>query len=191
MFISRYVYIYNIHIYVYICVRYIYICVCVCVYISLSLIQGFPGGSAIKNPPAMQEMQEMWVQSLGWEDPLEKEMETPVFLPEKPHGWRRLVGYSPWGCKESDMTEWLSPLAYVSLRAWPPNEKSQIYHIYAWRPLLHKFWGLGYLATLDINSWKQKVKFSSIIKNVSFPAIFVFSFVSWFLFVSSDPAQFL
>ena len=30
----------------------------------------------VKNPPAMQETQEMQVQSLGWEDPLEKEMAT-------------------------------------------------------------------------------------------------------------------
>ena len=30
---------------------------------------------------------------------------TPVLLPGKCHGWRSLVGYSPWGCKESDMTE--------------------------------------------------------------------------------------
>ena len=30
---------------------------------------------------------------------------TPVFLPGKSHGWRSLVGYSPWGHKESDMTE--------------------------------------------------------------------------------------
>ena len=29
----------------------------------------------------------------------------PVFLPEKSHGWRSLAGYSPWGHKESDMTE--------------------------------------------------------------------------------------
>ena len=28
-----------------------------------------------------------------------------VFLPGESHGWRSLVGYSPWGCKESDMTE--------------------------------------------------------------------------------------
>ena len=34
---------------------------------------GFPTGSAIKNPPAMQEM---LVRSLGWEDPLGKEMAT-------------------------------------------------------------------------------------------------------------------
>ena len=29
---------------------------------------------------------------------------TPVLLPGKSHGWGSLVGYSPWGCKESDMT---------------------------------------------------------------------------------------
>ena len=34
---------------------------------------GFPGGLAVKNPPAMQET---WVRSLGQEDPLEKEMAT-------------------------------------------------------------------------------------------------------------------
>ena len=57
----------------------------------------------VKNLPAMQEM---WVQSLGQEDPLEEEMATtPVFLPGKSHGQRSLAGYSPWGHKESDTTE--------------------------------------------------------------------------------------
>ena len=37
-------------------------------------IWGFTAGSAVKNLPAMQEPQEMQVRSLGWEDPLEKEM---------------------------------------------------------------------------------------------------------------------
>ena len=32
---------------------------------------------------------------------------TPVLLPGKSHGWKSLVGYSPWGLEESDMTEWL------------------------------------------------------------------------------------
>ena len=32
---------------------------------------------------------------------------TPVFLPGKYHGQRNLLGYSPWGCKESDRTEQL------------------------------------------------------------------------------------
>ena len=36
---------------------------------------------------------------------------TPVFLPEESHGQRSLVGYSPWGHKELDMTEQLSMYA--------------------------------------------------------------------------------
>ena len=39
----------------------------------LSLSRGFPGGSVVKNPPAMQET---WVESLGQENPLEEEMAT-------------------------------------------------------------------------------------------------------------------
>ena len=39
-------------------------------------IWGFTGGSAVKNLPAVQEPQEIQVQSLGWEDPLEKEVAT-------------------------------------------------------------------------------------------------------------------
>ena len=52
------------------------------------------------------------VQSLGWEDPLEKEMAThTVFLPGKSHGQRSLVGYSPRGHK-GDMIEQLN-IAHV------------------------------------------------------------------------------
>ena len=61
---------------------------------------GFPGGSAVKNPPAMQEMQEMQVPSLGWELPWRgKWQPTPVFLPGQSHGQRSLVGCSPNGHK--------------------------------------------------------------------------------------------
>ena len=40
--------------------------------VPLLFYVGFLGGSALKNPPAMKETQEMWVQPLGQEDPLEK-----------------------------------------------------------------------------------------------------------------------
>ena len=51
-------------------------------------------------------MQATWVQSLGWEDPLEKEMAThSIFLPGKSHGQKNLAGYSPWVRKESYMTQ--------------------------------------------------------------------------------------
>ena len=67
---------------------------------------GFPGAPVVKNLPPMQEIQ---VQSLGQEDPLEKEMAThsSVFAWGVP-GTEELVGYSPWGLKESDMTEQLN-----------------------------------------------------------------------------------
>ena len=51
-------------------------------------------------------MQETQFRSLGREDPLEEGMQlTPVFWPGKSYGQRSLVGYSPWGHKESDMSE--------------------------------------------------------------------------------------
>ena len=62
---------------------------------------GFPGGSVVKNPPPMQET---WVRSPDQEDPLEKEMATHSSILGKSHGQRTLVGYSPWGRRESDMT---------------------------------------------------------------------------------------
>ena len=60
----------------------------------------------VKNLPAMQETKETQFRSLGWEDPLEERtwQPTPV-LPGKSHGWSNLMGYSPKGCKQSDMTE--------------------------------------------------------------------------------------
>ena len=66
-------------------------------------IGGFPHGSMVKKPPAMQEMQETWVRSLGWEVPLQEGTAThSSVLAGEFHGQRSLVGYSSWGCKESD-----------------------------------------------------------------------------------------
>ena len=64
--------------------------------------QGFTGGSVVKNSLAKQEMQ---ILSLGQEDALEKEMAThSSILPGKSHGQGSLVGCSPWGHKELDVT---------------------------------------------------------------------------------------
>ena len=60
----------------------------------------------VKNPSANSGDIRARVRSLAWEDPLEEGMQpTPIFLPGESHGQRSLVGYSPWGHKESDMTE--------------------------------------------------------------------------------------
>ena len=65
----------------------------------------------------LSTMWETWVRSLGWEDPLERKWQSPpVPLPGKSHGQKTLVGYSPWGCKESDTTERLHfPYSYIKI----------------------------------------------------------------------------
>ena len=74
--------------------------------ITFDITQSSLVAQTVKNPPAMQET---WVPSLGWEDPLDKGMATtPVFWPGEFHGQRSLAAYSPWGHKESDTTERLT-----------------------------------------------------------------------------------
>ena len=56
---------------------------------------GFLGGSAVKNPPAIQELQETKVPSLGWKDPLGEGMAThSSILAWRSDGQRSLAGYS-------------------------------------------------------------------------------------------------
>jgi len=52
------------------------------------MYEGFSSGLVVKNPPAMQEMEETWVRSLG-----------------NPHGQKSLAGYSLWDRTELDTTE--------------------------------------------------------------------------------------
>ena len=59
----------------------------------------------MKSQPSVQES---WVRSLGREDPLEKEMAIHSSIPAWRIPWTSLVGYSPWGHKELDMTKWLT-----------------------------------------------------------------------------------
>ena len=53
----------------------------------------------VKKKKVLPATQEAQLQSLGLEDPWEKGMATPVFLPGKFQGQRSLAGYSTWGCK--------------------------------------------------------------------------------------------
>ena len=65
-----------------------------------------PGGSTGKESTCNAGDKGDVVQSLSPEDPLgEEQLPTPVFLPGEFQGQRDLVGYSPWGCKESDTME--------------------------------------------------------------------------------------
>ena len=69
---------------------------------------GFPGGSEVKaftsnaGDPGSNSGLDPWVGKIPWR---RKWQPAPVFLPGEAHRWRSLVGYSPRGRKESDMTE--------------------------------------------------------------------------------------
>ena len=69
---------------------------------------GFPSGPDDKTS-ACDAGDPGQAQPLGQEDPLEKGMATHFsILPGESQGQRSLAGYSPWGCKDSDMTEQLT-----------------------------------------------------------------------------------
>ena len=62
----------------------------------------------------IQEMQETWVRALGREDPLKEETATHSNILVWKIPWiEETGGYSLWGLKESDMTEWLSKHAII------------------------------------------------------------------------------
>ena len=68
----------------------------------LMVCEDFPGSSAVKNPPAVQET---WVRSLGREDPLEKEMATHSSIPAWKIPWTEEPGsLQSMGSQESDRT---------------------------------------------------------------------------------------
>ena len=104
----------------------------------------------------MQEIQETWFDNpwVGRIPRSRKWHPTPVFLPEKFRGQRRLVGYRPWGCKESDISEhcfvdeskkshrnltkvsrdkqtahWGNKI--LSFGVWIPEFKFNIYHVFS------------------------------------------------------------
>ena len=57
-----------------------------------------------------------WVRKILWR---RKWQPTPIFLPGESHGQRRLVGYSPWGCKKLDTTERACVRVYTHTHTHP------------------------------------------------------------------------
>ena len=74
---------------------------------SSSSLWGFLGGASGKESTCQCKRWglDLWVGKISWSRNWQP---TPVFLPGKTHGQRRLAGYSPWDRKESDTTEPLS-----------------------------------------------------------------------------------
>ena len=80
------------HIYVY-----------VCVYVYINLYIHLHNGYA--NEGDVRDVGDSWIGKIPWRRAWQP---TPVFLPGESHGQRSLEGYSQWGHKESDTTEWLT-----------------------------------------------------------------------------------
>ena len=69
--------------------------------------QGFPGGASGKEPTChcrryKRHRFDPWVRKIPWKRAWQP---SPVFLPGESYGQRGLAGYSPWGCKELNITE--------------------------------------------------------------------------------------
>ena len=73
--------------------------------VNIGLFKGFLGGSVVKNPPANAGDSGLTVRKISWRRAWQP---TPVLLPGESRGQWSLMGYSLWGCKESDVTQWLS-----------------------------------------------------------------------------------
>ena len=88
----------------------------------------------VKNMPAMHRPGfDPWVGKIPWRRIWQP---TPVFLPGESHGHRSLGGYSSWGCKESDTTEWLTLCLFTSPHIWYDFPHS-------WKSLKELYWEKG------------------------------------------------
>ena len=104
----------------------------------MPVVWGFPVGSVVKNLPAMQEM---WVWSLGREDPLENKMAThSSILAYKIHEERSLVGYSPWGHR---VRRWLSGHTHTPITL--PTPQFKVMPVKCLQTLPPVFWGQSHL----------------------------------------------
>ena len=122
-----------------------------------------PVSHMVKNLSAMRET---CVLLLGREIPWRREWQpTAVFLPGESHGHRSLVGYSPWCCKETDTTDWLTILLLLLLSLqscptlWDPIDSSP-----PGSPVPGTLQArtLEWVAISCSNAWKWKVKVKSL-----------------------------
>ena len=107
-----------------------------------------------KNVPATRET---WVRSLGWEDPWRRKwLPTPVFWSGEFHGL-----YSLWGCKELNMTEWLT---FLSLPHHPSKGER-----------CSRKGGICFLRRVSLQKWMKRERAVTVLRllGVSFAFVLV------------------
>ena len=115
-------------------------------------LPGFTGGSVVKYPPAVPEMQEMWIRYLGWEDPLEEGMATHSSI----LAWRIPWAEEPGGLQSMGLQRvehnW-SDLAHMHANGQKvANDRDYslgFVFCFTGLPRTSQLWGLG-LASSDI-----------------------------------------
>ena len=111
----------------------------------------FPGSSDSKASATMWENRfDPWVGKIPWR---RKWQPTPVFLPGKSHGWRILVGYSPWGRKESDTTEQLHFMGFPGASGKEPACKCRRHKRCGFDPWVHPL-KAGMATNSSILAWR-------------------------------------
>ena len=104
---------------------------------------------------------ERWIGKIPWR---REWLPTPVFLPGEVHGQRSLAGYSPWGLKQSDTTEQLTPvpwqlmpLSYFPCQTVSLWEEGWIFFIsmpcYAWSWKWHNWVLIAYFTSALQTGW--------------------------------------
>ena len=79
-------------------------CMCVCIYIYIYWLRPLPSGTSGKESACACKRSRFD----PWVGKMEEMVTHSSISPGESHGQRRLAGYSPQGCQESDTTEWLS-----------------------------------------------------------------------------------
>ena len=96
--------------------------------------RGFPVVASQKEPVCQYRRHKKhgfdpWVWKIPWKRAWQP---TPLFLPGESHGQRSLEGYSPWGCKESEMTSHACQANGGPLSLWGQSERGTSGHCTPW-----------------------------------------------------------
>ena len=121
-------------------------------YIS-SDISGLPWWLSGKESPCQCRTRgfDLWVRKIPWR---RKWQPTPVLLPGKFHGQRSL-GYSPWGHKESDMTDHARACTYIKRNPFPSS--LPLFLPLSFLPSFYPSFP-NYLSSANLCSWYQEEK---------------------------------
>ena len=132
---------------------------------------GFPGSSVVKNPPPMQETKEMQVQSLGWFDPLEREMATHSSV----LAWRIPQTEEPGGLQSTESQELdTAEHAHMDTNSQVLCEKNKLERVHQ-----------------SYNRWRSEPGFESRCVQCPSPWFSVLSLLSAFVFSYASCVGFL